>query len=110
VKIANQFTMITVQSSRSASKSYLPLNGMHRFSNDLTWGMLLFRLRNGSVAKEDIQLINTRVMNSSTMLPANIHYATYYNHDCDAINTALFKNDAVTCPLVMRKFKISSSF
>ena len=64
---------------------------MHRFKDDLEWGHLLVRLRDGEITELDIDKINERVVNSATVLPNDIKYATYYNRDRDAINAALFE-------------------
>ena len=79
---------------------YIELNGMHRFKDDPEWGYLLMRLRNGETTKLDIDKINERVVNSATILPMNIKYATYYNRDRDAINAALF---AERCNILYKK-------
>lgn len=71
---------------------FIELNGLHRFKNDLEWGRLLHRLRNGEATRDDIELINTRVVKSALELPSDIRYACYMNRDRDAINTALFEN------------------
>ena len=76
---------------------YIELHGMHRFQNDREWGMLLLHFRNGEVMLHDIELINEHVvvrnstMGNGTKLPDDIKYATYFNHDRDAINAALFE-------------------
>ena len=71
---------------------FIELTGTHRsFKDDPEWGMLLRRFRNGEVTKEDIEKINKRVVSSDTALPGNLRYATYYNHDRDAINAGLFE-------------------
>ena len=70
---------------------FIELKGLHRFKEDLEWGKLLYRFRNGEVTETDITSINKRVVDKNTKLPSNIKYATYYNRDRDAINTALFE-------------------
>ena len=73
---------------------YIELKGMHRFQNDSDWGQLLMRFRNGEATMDDIHRINRRVILSSqelSSIPNDIKYATYYNRDRDAINTALFE-------------------
>ena len=70
---------------------FIELKGLHIFKEDLEWGKLLYRFRNGKVTKADIESINKRVVDINTKLPSNIKYATYYNRDRDAINTALFE-------------------
>ena len=72
---------------------YIDLNGMHRFKKDVRWGKLLMRMRNGELTKEDVEFINTKVVtvHKSRHLPKDLRYATYFNRDRDAINTALFE-------------------
>ena len=72
---------------------YIELNGMHRFKKDARWGKLLMRMRNGGLTKEDVEFINTKVVtvHKSRHLPKDLRYATYFNRDRDAINTALFE-------------------
>ena len=85
---------------------FIELKGLHRFKQDLEWGKLLYRFRNGEVTEEDIDTINSRVVDENTELPSNIKYATYYNRDRDAINTALFEN----CCIELRKTFYNTSF
>ena len=72
---------------------YIELNGMHRHKNDVIWGKILMRMRNGELTKEDVEFINTKVVtvHKSRHLPKDLRYATYFNRDRDAINTALFE-------------------
>ena len=71
---------------------YLELNGMHRFKMDREWGQLLQRFRNGTATKEDVTKVNERIVQDGiTTLPEDLRYATYFNRDRDAINTALFE-------------------
>ena len=70
---------------------YLELKGMHRFENDMEFGNILMRIRNGDIRKEDIDIINSRVFEDADSLPDDLRYATYYNKDRDAINAALFE-------------------
>jgi hypothetical protein len=70
---------------------FLELGGMHRFKEDMEWGLLLRRFREGEATCQDIERINTRVVSHSDELPHNIRYATYYNRDRDAINAGLFE-------------------
>ena len=67
---------------------------MHRFKKDVSWGKLLMRMQNGELAKEDVELINTKVVtvNKSIHLPNDIRYTTYFNRDRDAINMHCLKN------------------
>ena len=80
---------------KNSINCFIELKGLHRFKQDLEWGKLLYRFRNGEVTEEDIDTINSRVVDINTKLPSNIKYATYYNRDRDAINTALFENRCI---------------
>lgn len=70
---------------------FLELKGMHRFKDDLEWGKLLSRIRDGEATQQDIDTINESVVHRDQELPADIKYATYFNRDRDAINSALFE-------------------
>ena len=70
---------------------YIELQGTHRFKKDPLWGQILLRFRNGTVTTRDIDDVNERVANVSTVLPKQIRYATYFNRDRDSINTGLFE-------------------
>ena len=74
---------------------FIELKGLHRFKEDLEWGKLLYRFRNGEVTKQGIDTINEQVVDINTDLPSNIKYTTYYNRDIDAINTALFETRCI---------------
>jgi len=76
---------------------YIELNGMHRFSSDMEWGRLLRRFRNGTMSRQDIDIVNERVVKPGCKLPEDIKYCTYFNRDRDSINTALFEE---RCKLV----------
>ena len=91
---------------KTSINCFIVLKGLHRFKQDLEWGKLLYRFRNGEVTEEDIDFINSRIVDINTKLPSNIKYATYYNRDRDAINTALFEN----CCLEQRKTFYNTSF
>ena len=69
---------------------FLELTGMHRFRNDLEWGKLLKKFRDGTVQKADIDKLNRHITQNNEHLPDNLKYATYRNADRDAINAALF--------------------
>ena len=60
---------------------YIELNGMHRFRNDKHWGCLLMRMRDGKMTKEDIDFINTKIVNNKTKLLEDLRYVTYFNRD-----------------------------
>jgi len=64
---------------------------MHRFRDDPEWGELLMRFRDGNVTASEIDKINECVVDSNTVLPENIRYATYFNRDRDSINAGLFE-------------------
>ena len=76
---------------KNSINCFIELKVLHRFEQDLEWGKLLYRFRNGEVTEEDIDTINNQVVDINTNLPSNIKYATYYNRDRDALNTALFE-------------------
>ena len=77
---------------KKSINSFIELKGLHRLKQDLEWGRLLYRFRNGEVTEEDIDTISNRVVDINTNSSSNIKYATYYNRDRDAITTALFEN------------------
>ena len=74
---------------------YIELLGLHRFSEDMQWGKLLQRFRDGKVTRNDLELINTRVLQNDSQIPDDIQYATFRNRDRDAINTALFEKRCI---------------
>ena len=68
---------------------------MYHFKEDLPYGRLLCRLRDGNSTKEDIIHLNKRlVVNGKTQdgqsIPMNIRYGTFQNRERDAINAGLF--------------------
>ena len=65
---------------------HIELNGMHRFRNDKHWGRLLMCMRDGKMTKEDIDFINTQIVNNKTRQLEDLRYATYFYGDRDAIN------------------------
>ena len=69
---------------------YIELKGMWRFRNDLKWGRLLRRIRDGKAKQRDIETINKHISKNKA-IPTDIRYACYHNRDRDAINTALFE-------------------
>jgi hypothetical protein len=75
---------------------FIELTGMHRFKHDPEWGRLLLRFRNGCVTADDIEKINEHLVNAQTALPPDIKYATYFNHDHDSINAALFEEHCIS--------------
>ena len=74
---------------------YIELKGQHRFKNDPQWGLLLTRYRDGALTVEDIDKINSRLINEDTVIPDNISYATYTNIDRASINTGIFDKFAL---------------
>ena len=75
---------------------YIELNGMWRFKHDLRWGKLLQRIRDGKARDKDIKRINKHIKRNST-IPSTIRYASFYNRDRDAINTAIFEERLKAC-------------
>jgi PIF1-like helicase/Helitron helicase-like domain at N-terminus len=75
---------------------FIELNGTWRFRTDVQWGTLLARMRNGTMTTEDVNLINCQIK-KKTKIPADMRYATYFNVDRDAINTAIFEERARHC-------------
>jgi hypothetical protein len=76
---------------------FIELTGQHRFKDDLDYGALMKRLHDGCSTDDDIDLINSRVLNGDhpdapTMedIPENIAYAVYRNADKSAINNGVF--------------------
>ncbi len=49
------------------------------------------RFREGCPTKNDIDLVNSRVVTSKVILPPNLRYGTYFNKLRDTINTGLFR-------------------
>ena len=49
------------------------------------------QMRDGKMTKEDIDFIYTKIVNNKTKLLEDLRYASYFNRDQDAINTALFE-------------------
>ena len=62
---------------------------MHRFVDDLPYGHLLRRFRNGELTIEDIKKLNERVYKGGG-LPDGMQYASYRNRDRDIINALVF--------------------
>ena len=78
---------------------YLELNAMHRFSNDVMWGELLCRFHNGKLTEDDMDTINTRVVDQNGLsLPNDIRYVSYRNIDRVSINTGLFLKHLQSAP------------
>ena len=71
---------------------FIELNGMHRFKDDLQWGKLLGKFRNGEITQQDICSINDRcLVKKGDELPDGIQYASYTNRTRDVINTIHFE-------------------
>ena len=75
------------------------LTNDHRFSEDRSYGELVKRFSNGTVTKEDIDLINTRLLNDGCgnggkiELPkdtSDICYACGKNDERNSITTSIF--------------------
>ena len=52
---------------------------------------MLLRFRDGDVTLQDIETINSRIPGKDTILPEDLRYATFFNVDRDAINSAIFQ-------------------
>jgi len=71
--------------------AFIELDGMHRFKDDLEWGMTMRRFREGMPTLADIQAINKECYYKNKDIPDSVQVATYYNKDRDAINSAIFE-------------------
>ena len=76
---------------------YIELLVQHRFKNDLHFGNIMKRMRNGNLTEDDIACLNTRVVGGNhpnapklTDLPTNLKYAVYRNKNRSAINNGVF--------------------
>ena len=69
---------------------YIELNGMHRFCDDLEWGLLLRRFREGEVTLEDIQKINSECLVGYRNVPEGIQVACHGNKERCAVNCNVF--------------------
>ena len=58
---------------KNSINCFIELKGLHRFKQDLEWGKLLYRFQNGEVIEEDIDNINSQVVDENTELPSNIN-------------------------------------
>jgi len=65
-------------------------------------GKVLIRFHSGKATLEDSEWINEHVVTIHTTLPTDIKYATYFNRDHDAINTALFEERCAKICIVRR--------
>ena len=82
-----------------ALNSFVELDGMWRFKNDLPWGNLLMRLRQGHQTREDMAVINERLiqnesdlnlLDSNTNPNEQIKYGCHTNKERNAIHAGLF--------------------
>jgi hypothetical protein len=72
--------------------AYIELDGRHRFKDDLKYGDIMRRFREGQVSTEDITFINDNCVIKDTHAPkSNVPIAVYRNKNRDAINSALFE-------------------
>jgi len=70
---------------------YVELNGMHRFDTDPQYGLMMRRMREGALTQNDLDVINSQVVDSDAEIIDDIRYATYMNKDRASINIALFR-------------------
>jgi len=75
--------------------TFLELRTNHRFTKDPVWGQTLSRFRKDGPTEQDIQRINSRVINipkgpKEIDIPKNVTYATKTNVDRMAINDGIF--------------------
>lgn len=73
-----------------AVNAYMELNGKHRFKDDPEYGDLLEHIREGTVTKEEIAMINSRKVEAGDSLPPDTPIAVQLNRDRDVKNTAIF--------------------
>ena len=82
---------------------YIELQGLHRFQDDLEWGLILQRIRRDTYTQHDIDAINEcvfvgdgRIANTTQAvqrkLPSGTAYCVYGNADRVAINAGIFAN------------------
>ena len=64
---------------------------MHRFKDDLEWGYILRRLREGNPTKADLQEINSYVVTKNTKLPNDLKYGARFNKVRDSVHCILFE-------------------
>ena len=76
---------------QNAINCYIELKGMHRFKDDLEWGYILRRLREGNPTKADLQEINKHVVTKDTKFPNDIKYGTRFNKVQDSVHCTLFE-------------------
>ena len=71
--------------------TFLPLRSNHRFKHDKHWGDLLQRFTKDCPTQKDIDFINTRITDDTTVIPEDATYAVWTNKNRCAINEGLFK-------------------
>ena len=76
---------------QNAINCYIELKGMHRFKDDLEWGYILRRLREGNPTKVDLQEINSYVVTKNTKLPNDLKYGAQFNKVRDSVHCILFE-------------------
>ena len=69
---------------------FIELETNHRAKDDPEYAALLKRFRDGEPTQEDIDTINSRMVDPTTVPPQNIQYASPTNKDRCAINNAVF--------------------
>ena len=77
---------------QNAINCYIELKGMHRFKDDLEWGYILRRLREGNPTKADLQEINSYVVTKNTKLPNDLKYSARFNKVRDSVHVYCLKN------------------
>ena len=75
---------------QDSMNAHIELMGLHRCKNDLEWGHILHRMRNGELTHDDINKINKRVINGPQDTPQGVAYCVHANADRTAINAGVF--------------------
>ena len=71
--------------------AFVDLKGMHRFGDDVDWGEINMRIRDGACTVADIMKINqTCLVSDSNVPPEGTPCATHTNKERDAINTGMY--------------------
>ena len=72
--------------------AFIELDGKHRYKDDVEYGDINYRLRNGCAEASDIERINSVCCISPTHKPGpNVPVAVYRNRNRDAINCAMYE-------------------
>ena len=76
---------------------YFFLKSGHRFVNDPQYGRLVERFSNGTVTREDIQTINSRLIDDNKekgdiIDTSDIYYTCAVNTEKNSITTSIFKD------------------